>query len=179
MYLQTGRFQDGQIFNNGALPAGFTATNSETHQLVVNAYYVDRRSSLSPAADTTPSLRRKTLQQSGAAIVDEEILPGVEDMQIQFGVDTDVLGAANRGSIDRYVNANDPILNPANPAFLPDAEILAVRIWLRIRAERTENGFTDTATYVYGDRNVGPLNDGFRRIVVSKTIYLRNARQAS
>ena len=60
-----------------------------------------------------------------------------------------------------------------------NAEILAVRIWLRIRAERTENGFTDTASYQYPDRNVGPFNDGFRRIVVSKTIYVRKARPAA
>jgi type IV pilus assembly protein PilW len=178
MYLQTGRSQDGRIFNNGVLPAGFTATNSETHRLVVNGYYVDRRSSLSPLANTVPSLRMKTLLANGT-IQDQEILPNVEDMQIQFGVDTDVFGAPNRGSIDRYVNANDPILDPANAAYLPEAEILAVRIWLRIRAERTENGFTDTTNYVYADRNVGPFNDGFRRLVVSKTIYLRNARPAS
>ena len=86
---------------------------------------------------------------------------------------------ANRGSIDRYVNADDPILDPMSPAFIDDAEILAVRIWLRIRAERFENGFTDTANYVYADQNVGPFNDAFRRIVVSKTIYLRNARPSS
>ena len=54
-----------------------------------------------------------------------------------------------------------------------------MRIWLRHPSERVENGFTDTANYVYADQNVGPFNDGFRRIVVSKTIYLRNARPAS
>jgi len=64
-------------------------------------------------------------------------------------------------------------------SFIPDAEILAVRIWVRIRAERAENGFSDTNVYQYADVNVGPFNDGFRRIVVSKTIYLRNARPAT
>jgi hypothetical protein len=52
-------------------------------------------------------------------------------------------------------------------------------VWLRVRADRAEQGFTDTATYTYADTNVGPFNDNFRRIVVSKTIYLRNARPAS
>ena len=176
MYVQSARFQDGLIFNNGALPAGFTAGDgSQTHALVVNGYFVSTASSL---GNTFPSLRRKTLRDNGA-IQEEEVLPGVEDMQIQLGVDTDLVGQANRGSIDRYVNANDPILDPLDAAFIADAEILAVRIWLRIRAERTENGFTDTATYQYADRNVGPFNDGFRRMVVSKTIYLRNARPAT
>ena len=63
-------------------------------------------------------------------------------MQIQFGVDTNVLGAvAGRGEINRYVNPEDPIITFGNPAFLTDGEILAVRIWFLIRAERPENGF--------------------------------------
>ena len=69
-------------------------------------------------------------------------------------------------------------LTPGNPAFLPDAQVLAVRVWLRIRADRPENGFTDTANYVYADRNQAALNDAFRRSVVTKTIYVRNARAA-
>jgi len=54
-----------------------------------------------------------------------------------------------------------------------------VRIWLRVRAERPEQGFVDTATYTYADINHGPFNDNYRRLVVSKTIYLRNARPIS
>ena len=72
------------------------------------------------------------------------------------------------------MNPNDALIFPYNPN--STVEILAVRIWFRIRAERTENGFTDTANYVYADQNVGPFNDSFRRVLVSKTIYLRNAR---
>ena len=125
-----------------------------------------------------PSLRMKTLV-SGGTIEDQEVLPGVEDMQVQLGVDTDPVGGVNRGSIDRYVNPGDPIVTPGEPGFLPDAEILAVRIWLRIRAERQEVGFTDTSTYVYADQNVAAPNDGFRRVLVTKTIYLRNARPAT
>ena len=161
---------DGLIFNTAAVPAlGSSVVNQEVHQLVVNGYYVRRVNGVIP-----PGLRRKTLQGNGA-IVDEDLIAGVEDMQIQFGVDTDVSGAPGRGSVDRYVNTNDPIITPTNAAFISNAEILAVRIWLRVRAERPENGFTDTTNYIYADQNVGPFNDGFRRVLVSKTIYLRNA----
>jgi hypothetical protein len=158
------------------LPPGFVAGDgSETHALIVNGYYVSRSSSLGA---NIPSLRVHTLMGDGT-VQDQEVLPGVEDMQVQLGVDTDPIGAANRGSIDRYVNANDNIITPGAPGFLPDAEVLSVRIWLRLRAERVENGFTDTAAYQYADRNQPAFNDGFRRIVVSKTIYVRNARQAT
>lgn len=176
LHLQSARVQDSTIFAGATVPSGYIPATSQTHRLVVNGYYVSTGSSL---GDDVPSLHRKTLGTDGAApaIVDEEILPGVEDMQIQFGVDTDEVGEVNRGVIDRYVNPDDPILDRSSPAtYLEDAEILAVRIWLRIRAERPEVGYTDTATYSYAGRVAGPFNDGFRRVVVSKTIYLRNAR---
>jgi type IV pilus assembly protein PilW len=179
MYVQSARFQDGQIFVGAVVPPGFLpAPLSQTHQLMVDGYYVSPTSTLSTPGNNVPSLRVKTLigGAGGPSIQDQEVLPGVEDMQVQFGVDTDLDGAVNRGTIDRYVNAGDPIITPGNPAFLPDAQILAVRIWLRLRAERPENGFTDVTNYVYADQNVAAPNDSFRRSIVSKTIYLRNAR---
>jgi len=179
IYIQSARFRDGELFTGAAIPPGFLAATSQTHPLVVDGYYVSPNSSLDTPGNPVPSLRLKTLIGGGAGgprIVDQEVLPGVEDMQIQFGVDTDPVDTPNRGAIDRYVNPGDPIITPGNVAFLPDAQILAVRVWLRIRAERPENGFTDTANYVYADRNQPALNDAFRRSVVTKTIYVRNAR---
>ncbi len=178
LYVQTARFQDSRIFRGPPIPAGYAAwPTSATHLLVVNGYYVSQGSALGP---NIPSLRRKTLRNSGV-IEDEEVLPWVEDLQIQFGVDTDAVGTPDRGSIDRYVNPGDPILTPGDPNFIADAEILGVRIWLRVRADRPENGHDDTANrYVYADQDFTPVApDSFRRIVVSKTIYLRNARPPS
>lgn len=175
LYVQSARFQDGQIFVGPAIPPGFLPTSSETHELVVDGYYVSQSSTLGA---NIPSLRRKRLV-NGPQIIDEEVLPGVEDMQVELGVDTDPLGAATRGSINRYVNLGDPMLDPADPGFNPDAQVLAVRVWFRIRADARENGYTDTTNYVYADQNVGPFNDAFRRILISKTIYLRNARPAA
>jgi type IV pilus assembly protein PilW len=178
MHVQSARFRDGQIFVGNVLPAGFLPAQSATHQLSVNGYYVSTNSSLDTPGNPVPSLRRKRLAGGalGVRILDEEVLPGIQDMQIQFGVDTDLDGAPNRGAIDRYVNAGDPIITPGSAGFLPDAQVLAVRVWFLLRAERAENGFTDVNNYVYADRNLGPFNDAFRRTLVSKTVYLRNAR---
>ncbi len=178
MYMQSARFRDSQLFVGAAVPAGFLAVNSQTHALMVAGYYVSQNSSLDTPGNPVPSLRMKLLLGGapGPRLDDREILPGVEDFQIQFGVDTDILGAVNRGSVDRYVNPGDPIITFGAPGFLPNAEILSVRIWLRIRAERPENGFTDTTDYVYADQDVPAFNDQFRRTIVTRTIYLRNAR---
>lgn len=174
-YLQSVRGAgDSQLFTGTTIPAAFTPATSETHRLVVNAYYVSR-SSVGNA--NVPSLRVQTLR--GTTFVDQEVVSGVEDMQIQFGVDTDPPGSPERGSIDRWVNPEDPLIDWGSAGFDPNAEILAVRLWLRVRAERPEQGHTDSVGYVYADQNVMPFNDAFRRIVVSKTIYLRNARPLS
>jgi type IV pilus assembly protein PilW len=167
LFVQSSRggTLDGQLFS-GAVPAGFDPATDELHQLVVNGYYVSTRSTETFAGANVPSLRMRTLV--GGALQDREVIPGVEDMQLQFGIDTDVPGAPSRGAIDRYVNPGDPLL--------ATSIVLAVRIWLRIRAERIENGFVDGTTYNYADENA-TYNDNFRRAVVSKTIYLRNARQ--
>jgi type IV pilus assembly protein PilW len=176
MSIQSARYQDSTIFVGAAIPTAvdYLPGTSATHRAVVNGYYVSPTSSLDTAGNAVPALRRKELTV-GPAIQDVEVLAGVEDMQIQFGVDTDLIDAPGRGSIDRYVNPGDPIITPGNAAYIPTSEILAVRVWLLVRAERVENGFTDTNNYVYANRNVTP-NDGFRRSLVSKTIYLRNAR---
>ncbi len=178
MYIQSARFQDAELFVGPTVPAGFTGAGSASHRLITQGFYVSQSSDNN---DALPSLRVKTLVGSatGPVIVDQELLSGVEDMQVQFGVDTDATGAANRGSVNRYVNTDDPIIDPADPAFIEDAQILAVRVWFRIRADRAENGFTDDTNYVYADQDVGPFNDGFRRILISKTVFLRNARRTT
>lgn len=178
LYVQSSRpgGAPNRIFLGNTVGAiGFNPAVHAVHRLMANGYYVDQRSALGA---TVPSLRMKTLLENGT-IVDSEVMPYIEDLQVQYGVDTDPVDTPNRGAVDRYVNAGDPIITPGAAGYVPFAEILAVRVWLRVRAERPENGFVDSTNYVYADRNVGPFNDNFRRIVVSKTIYLRNARPLS
>jgi len=47
---------------------------------------------------------------------------------------------------------------------------------LRLRGESPEPGLPEDAGLAYAGKRFGPFNDGFRRIVVSDTIFLRNAR---
>jgi type IV pilus assembly protein PilW len=146
----------GSLFVGGQpLPAGYAA-DDPVNELVANAYYIGPSST---AGAGVPSLRRMTLT-NGPALSDEELVPGVEDLQVQLGIDTDA-----DGSVNSY-------LSPGSPA-LAGARIVAVRLWLRLRAEKPEVGFTDGATYEYAGRSVEPA-DSLRRLVVSTTIQLRN-----
>ncbi len=167
--IQTTRIQ-GELFADGNIPTGFDALTSETHNLLVNSYYVAASSTLIPGV---PTLRRKTLigGAGGPTIVDQEIAPGVENIQLLLGVDVD-----EDNTVDRYVNPGDPIFIPGNAAFIPLARVLTARIWLVVRGITPEIGIQDNVNYQPGDVNLGTYSDGFRRMQVSKTILLRNAR---
>ena len=169
LQIQSTRIQ-GALFADGNIPVGFTAVDSETHDLKVSTYYVSDNSALIPGV---PTLRRHTLvaNAGGPAIVDQEIAPGVENIQMQLGVDVN-----EDNTVDRYINPGDPILDPVNPAFIPGIRVIAVRIWMIVRGVSPEIGIQDNANYAPGDVNLGQYNDQFRRMQVSKTILLRNAR---
>jgi type IV pilus assembly protein PilW len=137
---------------------------------MVNSYYVSPTSNLIPGV---PTLRRKTLTSVGGApaVIDQEVAPGVENIQLQLGVDVD-----EDNTVDRYVNPGDDIYNPAAAGYVPGARVITARIWLVVRGVTTEFGLQDARTYQPGNANLGQMNDGFRRLQVSKTILLRNAR---
>lgn len=163
----------GRLFSDGsactAAPAG------QINDLIVNAYYVSRDSEQRAGL---PALRRHSLIP-GPDFQSQEIVPGIEDMQVQFGIDP----TGTSGVATRYVN----------PDGVPvGSQIVSVRVWLLVRAENAEVGFVDDRIYEYGDRSVvngmtADLNavgaatlayapaDGFRRMLVSRTIQIRNA----
>ena len=174
--LQPGRLQiqttrvAGEIFDDGIIPGNYTAGDSATHNLMTSSYYVDANSALIPGV---PTLRRMTLGVQGinSAVFDQEIAPGVENLQVQFGVDMN-----EDNTVDRYVNAGDQIYNPFSPGYAPGARVITARIWLVVRGIAVEPGVVDNTAYAPGDVNLGTFNDNFRRIVVSKTVLLRNTR---
>ena len=169
LQIQTTRIQ-GSLFADGNVPAGFSPVDSTTHNLLVNTYYVSADSNLIPGV---PTLRRKSLGivGGGPGIVDQEIAPGVENMQIQLGIDVD-----EDNTVDRYVNPGDPVYDPEAVGFIPGARVMTARVWLVVRGITIEVGIQQVRGFQPGDVNLGVPNDAFRRIQVSKTILLRNAR---
>jgi hypothetical protein len=151
------------MFADGHAP-GTLDDDHHIHNFVVRAYYVSRDS---VGQHDFPALRVKTLKRAGANgwFVDDEVMPGVEDLQVQFGID-----AGASGSATRYVNPDF--------ADLVRLQVFAVRVWLRLRADEPEGNYDDATTYRYGDVVYTPsgAERRFRRVVMSRTITLRNAR---
>lgn len=178
LQVQTTRIH-GEIFSGAEPPASFSvAINpgtgmpaSTTHNLMVTSYYVASDSDLLPGV---PTLRRKRLATFNGepSIIDEEIAPGVENIQIQLGIDVD-----QDNTVDRYVNPGAGIYDPNDAtSFIPGARVITARIWLLVRGVYRENGIVDPRNYAPGDVQLGIFTDDYRRMQVSKTILLRNAR---
>ncbi len=131
---------------------------TELRDLRIHAWYVAAASS----RDTqTPSLRRKTLV-GGRLLRDEEILAGVEDLQIRLAVDSDRDGVAER------------VVDPTTPPSA-DEQVLAVRFWVLLRSEAPEAGYQDPRTYAYADRRPRNFTDGRRRLLAMGSEVVANA----
>ena len=178
LQIQSTRIQ-GELFETDTVPAAFQPiTNhpitglpsSGTHNLMVNSYYVAPSSTLIPGV---PTLRRKTLTVRNDApfIEDQEVAPGVENIQLQLGIDVDA-----DNTVDRYVNPGDDVYNPAAAGYIPGVRVMTARVWIVVRSVTTEFGLQDARNYQPGNANIGQMNDSFRRLQISKTILLRNAR---
>ena len=68
------------------------------------------------------------------------------------------------------------IYDPDSANYIAGARVITARIWLVVRGTTIEVGIEDNVNYQPGDRTLGVQNDSFRRMMVSKTILLRNAR---
>lgn len=156
----------GELFVGNAVPAGFDAS-AQIYPFSTTMYYV-RPYSLEGAGgvalDDTPSLRRISVTD-GPDLIDEEIASGVEDFQVQFGVDTD-----GDGSVNSFLNGDSLALDPD--------QIMSVRMWLLLRATNEEDGYSNNNTYLYGGKS-RVVNDGYRRVLLVNTVFLRNAQADS
>lgn len=171
IYVQTSRIR-GTLFvpacadptDPACVPADYLPPTSQSRELEAHVYYVSSRST---NRTDVPSLRRKRFANANGAaadaFLDEEIVPGVEDLQVRLGVDTN-----DDTNIDLYV---DPGAVPANGV------VVSATIWLRIRAEEREIGFVNDTSFQYADMAAAVTpNDDYRRILISKTVHIRNTR---
>ncbi len=160
--------ESGQLFIagdiGGVIPAGYPVepaadmgAPSELRSVLVHAYYVSVDSSVGASV---PALRRKALT-GGPGIGDEEIGAGVEDLQFRIGADVD-----DDGILDSFFE----------PGTLPAGAMpLCIRLWLRVRGVERSGATAASAGVGYADRVWPPVNDGYDRVLVTKTIQIRNS----
>jgi len=133
-------------------PEGPFTEGTRVSRLRSYAYYVGR------GTDGTPSLYRASLR--GSAMEDQELVPGVDSMQIVYGVD------GNEDYIvDDYRDAS---------AVTDWQQVRAIRVSLLMRSPEEFLDGMDTATYNLAGTTINPVDDRRQRRVFSSTIALRN-----
>ena len=112
-------------------------------------------------------MKSLTESRGAAQFRDEEVLPGVEDLQVEFGLSDDSDGAGRT----TFVAPDAPSLR--------DGRLVAVRLWLRLRADSTERGYRENHELQYADVRFVPdaVSATQRRLLIERTVALRNLRQ--
>jgi type IV pilus assembly protein PilW len=166
---------ENKMFISDTQPTTTATGDVAVRDMVIETFYVAKNADNRPLIPAIPALRLKQIGTDGAApkMQDTEVIRGVEDLQVEFGVDpgTDIdgdgYGDIVNGITTRYVAPNN--------ATAQTGQISAVRLWVLVRADDPEQGFTNTRTYTYAGVSFKP-NDNYRRVLMSRTIFLRNAR---
>ena len=162
VYAYSNRFE-GELFIGKTAPTFLdvatvgASQEGHVHRLKTRVYYIDKNTELS---DGYPSLHRLDLDV-GPKISNSMLLPGVENLQIQYGVDTN-----GDGSVNTYVDA-DPLDTKQV------SKVLAVQFWVTVRSRDKELPSGTTQSIVLAG-NTTVHNDGFRRVVMSAVVKLRN-----
>ena len=146
------------------------------YRVVANVYYI---SSQTNPGDAIPSLRRISLVPGGTGpeMRDELLVSGVQDLQVQFGINDCTANVATcPTTVNRYVDAdNNAVFGGATwPNPQVTNQIRSVRVWLLVRSETTEVGLNTAQTFTLGSTSVTAANDGFLRTVYSGVFNLRN-----
>jgi len=134
-------------------------------------YYVSNYTNT--VGDGMPSLHRVELRV-GPEMKDIVLIPGVEDFQVEFGIDTD-----NDGQVNAYVNPATVSVNntPTANADWLNGSVIAVKIWVLMRSEREDRDLVYDQTFVVANNAVLAFNDGFQRFLVTDVVRLRNTQR--
>ncbi|MBX3658661.1 MAG: PilW family protein [Ramlibacter sp.] len=155
-------------------------TVADVRRFLVRIYYIGNNDK---AGDGIPTLKRAEL--TGGAFVPVSLVQGVENMQIEYGLDTDGDGAP-----DVYTPAPDSYLactNATSPTCAQHwASVMTAKVSLLSRNVESTAGYVDAKSYVVGrkpdgagaisgtDNVIGPMNDAFKRSVFETVIRFQN-----
>jgi type IV pilus assembly protein PilW len=167
IYLRTHeRF--GRLYLHGTATPGALDTPWQNWEYAPAVYYVQRFTVSAQESPRVPALCRRTLRSSAGAApawVTDCVAQGVENLQIEVGVDSDGDGTAN------YFSAS------------PTAEQLAfasnARLYLQVRSARPDVNYVNEKTYQIGNAaSFTPADDErhYLRKTLATEVSLRNLR---
>jgi type IV pilus assembly protein PilW len=166
-------FRISNAFLNSKPLVGAANLNAEVHRVEYYALYV-----MQPDPDDLPSLWMQRFNRDDTDLnAPEELVEGVENMQLRFGVDTST-DANGDGAVDVYRTAEEVVGGVSDAAQLDEnwRRVLSVRIALLLRSPDRAGVPSGSRTFRLIDTDITPdaTNDGAIREVYDTTISLRN-----
>ena len=151
------------------------ATAAGLRQYIERIYFVSTDNGQGSAV---PTLKR--LDFTGAGFTEVPLVEGIEQLNIEYGIDTDGDGQTDGYTADPsiYAPAGCATCNPLSNWM----NVVAVRINLLSRNIEATAGYTDSKTYTLGlDAGGNPVtvtpNDSYRRHAYSTVVRLVNVSQ--
>lgn len=157
------------------------ATPADIRRYLIRIYFVAANDK---AGDGIPTLKRAEL--AAGAWRTASLVQGIENMQIEYGLDT-----LPDGSAEVYTPAPDSYLactDSSSPSCVQHwASVVTARITLLSRNTEPSPGFADSKVYTLGrnadgadgssgtGKTLGPFNDAFKRNVFQTVIRFQNA----
>jgi type IV pilus assembly protein PilW len=125
-----------------------------------SVYYI--RNFAYQAGDGIPTLCKKVLRGNSPGMTDECLAAGIEDMQVEYGIDINGDGFAN-------VYMPSPTLDELQ-------SIVSARVSLLARTTEIDTRYENNKTYSLSNAADYTPDDSFHRRVVSTTVAIQNIR---
>ena len=123
-------------------------------------YYI--RQFANVPGDGIPTLCRKTLIGAGPSMGTECLATGIENLQIEYGIDTSEDGHPN--------------VYATSPSLADIQNVVAARIFLLARTTEIDTRYTNTKTYSISNAPDFVPGDSFHRRVFSTNVSIQNIR---
>ena len=112
--------------------------------------------------DGVPALCKKVLRGAGPSMITECLAAGIEDLQIEYGLDLDDDGNPN-------------VFLP-NPTLLQMQNVVSARIFMLARTTEIDRRYQNNKTYIVSNAPAFAPGDNFHRRVVTTTVSIQNIR---
>ena len=161
VYLRTNGTV-GFLFNGPtptAAPVAVVAPSADW-QFRPSIYFI--REFANTPGDGIPTLCRKIMDGVGPAMTTECLATGIENLQIEYGIDT---------SLDGHPNVYF-----SNPTVTQMQNVVTAHIFLVARTTEIDTRYTNNKTYSVSNAPDFEPNDSFHRRVFSISVSIRNIR---
>jgi type IV pilus assembly protein PilW len=139
------------------------ATPAEARRFLVRSYFIQCANGC--AAGTRPTLSRAELQADGTIQI-TPLVDGIENMQLEYGFDTD-----NDGAPDIFRTRLSGVAAAADNDW---ANVVAVRFYLIARADEPTAGYTNQKWFVLGQEGIQSAADSYKRHLHTAVVRIVN-----